>query len=310
MRDRCFAEGLVSTENAVYEAATGTKMLGIGGTISPDGRTLFRTGNDGVMRVHDLATGFAVQAMNLCSPGKNPPHWTLSPDGKYVAAVPDFGRIGIVDVAHNKEITVIKSLPHGIWVSCLRFAPQDDLLAAGYSDGRVRLWNWRTGELSSDLGKHVAIGDRGVNTVAFSADGQFLATGGGRSDRTIRIWRSRDWALLHVLTGHWSGIQSLAFSREGYRLVSGGEDGTLRLWDPLRGQEILQIEVHQGWVDHIGFTADDRAVLSSNFGGAVSRLWGGLSARVPPTRSIDLLPWLRRFVDEKPTAAGSAGGHV
>ena len=300
----CFAEGLVRTSNAVYEAATGAQA-------AFDRRQDFSRranptpGRQGRrLAVHDLTTGFAVREVNLRSPGKNPPLWTLSPDGNYAAVAVDSGRIRIVDLARNQEVSVIKTFADRMNVTCLRFSPQDDLLAASYSDGGVRLWKWRSGELHGDLGKHVATSDPGVSAMAFSSDGKFLATGAGRSDRTIRIWRSPDWALLHVLTGHWNGIRSLAFSRDGSRLLSGGDDGTLRLWDPGRGQEILKVEAHEGQSCNAEFTDNDRAIASWDPQGML-RLWGGLSAALQPARPVDLLPWLRRSVDERPVDAGS-----
>ena len=47
-------------------------------------------------------------------------------------------------------------------------------------------------------------------------------------------------------------VQSVAFSPDGTRIVSGGSDGTVRLWDVERGSEIAALQGHEGWVRGCG----------------------------------------------------------
>ncbi|MGC9084472.1 MAG: WD40 repeat domain-containing protein, partial [Anaerolineae bacterium] len=54
---------------------------------------------------------------------------------------------------------------------------------------------------------------RGVLSVAFSPDGQKLAS--GSADRTVRLWDLATGEILHVLEGHTDLVQSVTFSPDG-----------------------------------------------------------------------------------------------
>jgi WD40 repeat protein len=73
-------------------------------------------------------------------------------------------------------------------------------------------------------------------------------------------------------------VLSVAFSPDGRRLLSGSDDGTLRLWDAESGQEIHAFAGHQDWVWSVAFSPDGRRLLSGGRDQTL-RLWDAESGQ-------------------------------
>jgi hypothetical protein len=68
-----------------------------------------------------------------------------------------------------------------------------------------------------------------VLTIAFSADGKRVATGGG--DKAALVWDADSGALLHRIAGHDHGVSHLTFAADGSTLTTGTSTGDRAVWD-------------------------------------------------------------------------------
>jgi WD40 domain-containing protein len=66
-----------------------------------------------------------------------------------------------------------------------------------------------------------------VNAVAFSPDGQLIATAG--ADHVVKLWRASDGAFQKTLAVYTDEASSVSFSSDGARLASGSVDRTARI---------------------------------------------------------------------------------
>lgn len=78
--------------------------------------------------------------------------------------------------------------------------------------------------------------------------------------------------LLQTLTGHSSGVFSVAFSSNGQTLASGSSDNTIKLWDVRKGNLLQTLTDHTDWVKSVAFSLDGQT-LASGSGDKTIKLW-------------------------------------
>jgi WD40 repeat protein len=82
-----------------------------------------------------------------------------------------------------------------------------------------------------------------------------------------------------TLHGHSSSVNSVAFSPDGSRIVSGSFDNTLKVWDAESGKETLIFDGHAENVTSVAFSPDGKWIASSSFDNTVN-VWNVKSGQL------------------------------
>ena len=69
-------------------------------------------------------------------------------------------------------------------------------------------------------------------------------------------------------------MTSITFNPDGSLLASGSEDMTVKIWDPLLGQEVLTLRGKNGWVQGVAFSPDGKHLAAVSMDQVV-RIWNG-----------------------------------
>lgn len=139
--------------------------------------------------------------------------------------------------------------------------------------------------------------------VAFSPNGQILASCSGYWDKTIRLWDVRAGKILRFIEGHSDGVRCVTFSPDGQILASGSSsiDKTIKLWNVKTGQEKKSFKGHSDLIYALAFSPDGQMLVSGSQDKTI-KLWDVHTGREMSTIHAHT-DWVRSI-------SMSADGHI
>ncbi len=196
-------------------------------------------------------------------------------DGRLVLSGGDGGR-GAGSVILRDPFTgrrVGGVIMHDNVVRSIALSPDGKRFAAADGQGLVRIRDFKSG-----AGIREFAHGSGVNSVAFSPDGQFLIS--GSDDRKLRLWNVEKDRLERTFEGHAGAVSRVAFSKDGKQVCSatfsgnGDTDNSIRIWDVQSAKETDKLEVggEGRALTTAEFFANGRRALTGHESGEV-RLW-------------------------------------
>ena len=130
-----------------------------------------------------------------------------------------------------------------------------------------------------------------VNSVAFSPDGEILAS--GSSDNTIILWDvATGQPIGEPLKGHSDFVTSVAFSPDGGMLVSGGSDKKIILWDVKTRQAAGKpLTGHSSSISEVTYSPNGKFIVSGDHGGTII-LWDATTGQTMGQPLTDQSEWI------------------
>lgn len=219
--------------------------------LSPDSKYILVGDLDGTTHLVEAASGkelYTLKADNTVL------SLDFSPDGKTILVSSQDQLVRLYDRETGQEIHRI-SLTDYAWTA--KFSPDGKHVLTGSDKGPVRVWEIPSHPHLSVFTGHIGI----VDSVAFSPDGQLLATG---AQDGLRLWNTRTGQLVqHFADAGWVAYGT-AFSSDGRYLVSGNLDGTATLWDVAAGRAEQQFSHPFGFqIYDAEFSPDGRSILTA-----------------------------------------------
>ncbi len=170
------------------------------------------------------------------------------------------------DRASGKTI----SLRHTDRVNDLAFTPDGEHLVTGSNAGDIALWSVPTGTLETtvqaEAGRILSLAvDAGSQTVAVST-----------SEGALQVWSIADAGglrFLWTIVEEGQSINAIAFHPTNDAvLVSGDQNGLIRVWDIERRQVIWTLDDSADRIISLGISPDGRYIASGSYDQAI-RIW-------------------------------------
>jgi WD40 repeat protein len=259
--------------------------------LTPEGTLLASGSVDGTIRLWNPHTGQYLAQLT----GQQGSISALSflADGHWLAGGSDAGTLYWWDVvtAHNAA-SVNPTIPclgqaqrHASRIRVLAFHREGNLLASGSSDRTIGLWRISaSAELVVGNAEHRVDAVTPLALLPVSNDGATPSHSptptGEESVPTPHAGRVRAGLTItpiHTLIGHTYEVASVAFAADGTRLVSGGAERMVRLWETAAGQPLGVLHGHATVLHSVRFSPNGALIASGGADGIV-RLWDGRAA--------------------------------
>lgn len=165
----------------------------------------------------------------------------------------------------GKFVDELLQTAHSDKINDLAFPHEYSEVFATASTGCIRVWHLAT---CREL-LRVAVPNLECFCVAFTTDGKSIIS--GWSDGKIRAFAPQSGKLLYTIhDAHQKAVTALASTSDSSKVISGGEEGMVRVWRIGKQSQVLEASMkdHRGSVNSIRIKKDDQECVSASSDGS------------------------------------------
>jgi WD domain, G-beta repeat len=202
----------------------------------------------------------------------------ISPNGQYMASgiIKKIGDsvIKLWNIEEKKEHKEIHGHKNNEFsrIIPVAFTPDSEILISGSQDKTIFFWDVKTG---GKRGQPIENFVSEIRAIAVSPDEYSYIFAIGDSEGNIQSYNWNTRRKIKSFLAHSASnglpINSLAFSPDGRRLVSGGDDFSIKLWDVSSAEE-LKSGKHSSRVRTVAFSPDGKLIASGDDSGII-KIW-------------------------------------
>jgi WD40 repeat protein/serine/threonine protein kinase len=116
-------------------------------------------------------------------------------------------------------------------VNSVTLTPDEERVISGSEDYTIRIWDSTRWNCINIINQK----NRSVRAFAISSDGRW-GVSGSMWEKSVQVWAFLNQKHLCSLIGHSDRIWSVSITPDGQKVISGSNDGTLRVWDLATGK--------------------------------------------------------------------------
>jgi serine/threonine protein kinase len=91
-------------------------------------------------------------------------------------------------------------------------------------------------------------------------------------------WQRQSHLSLKTLRGHLHSVNSVIFSPDGHRIVTGSWDQTAKVWEAASGRYLLTLTGHRGGITSVAFSPDGQRIVTGS-ADQTAKVWEAASGR-------------------------------
>jgi len=159
----------------------------------------------------------------------------LTGDSRFAFSASWDGSVRLWNVAQGR--TISKLIGHSKEVLSVALSVDDRQIITGGLDHNIKIWNTRSEcKHTVDKNQHTDA----VSCVKFYHAAKPAICVTASWDKTIKVWDNLYMNLMHTFTGHKAQINTLDMVHGSSYLASGSRDGTIMVWDLVKGKWLTQ----------------------------------------------------------------------